>query len=340
MAINKMMTHKYIQYTMFLLMVNNWLSLSARTAQRPADMPDHFYLEWSGRSTDDSIQLSVGTFDWKNKLPVRNQNASNNLDSVLVNIEETLQRLPAEKSNILIHIHGLWANRKPFLEEITASLDEHIYADPTCPYGLIINVIWDSGYLYDRNRDVAYYKGQKTAGIVEHIKEITNRNKCTLSILCHSMGNRVLQGIVDSLDLDHRESPVFKKCIMAAPDIETDVFEVGKSFEKSEKIAESIVIYRHNTDRTLGMSKLINTPRLGLNGISGTANDFANIRLVDASLLNDEEFPSARLSRHRYYYTSPTVRQDMLAELSDIPTDKILNRSPLNRKNHFKLLFD
>lgn len=321
-------------------MISSISSLWQSSVMTRDTVPYHFYIEWSGKSVSDSINYRVGKLDWEKSKPIKNPYDDNSIDNMIQQIDFSLQSIAPEKSNILIHIHGLWANKKPFVEEINSTLDRHIYSSEDCPYGIIVNIIWDSGYIYDANKKVAYEKGQRSLELVTQLEKLCRGKNAKLSIMCHSMGNRVLQGMIDAADIPHRKIPIFDKCLMVAPDIESDVFEVSHSFEKSTLISNQIVVYRHNTDRTLGMSRLINNDRLGLNGITETANDFSNIRLVDASLLNDDEFQSAKFSRHRYYYSSPTVRRDILTELAGKSLSDSPKRELLNRKNHYKLIFD
>ncbi len=299
---------------------------------------EHYYIHWSETKATDDIKMELGNMVMDKKYkPVRHPYVEKgNIELWFENIQNSLASLPPDRQNILIHIHGLWANKSPFFSEITSSLHQHVFAQDTNPYGLVISIIWDAGFIYDHCRDVAYEKGKRSSTIIQSLQHITNQNQSKFSILCHSMGNRVLHGIVDECSKAEASSPIFDTCIMVAPDLESDIFSPHNSFNQSQRIANQIIIYRHNTDRTLSMSRLINNDRLGLNGLADLKDMNDNMRLVDVSLLNDEQFPSAKLSRHRYYYTSPTARKDILLSLSEASLDRY---QTLDAKNHYVLPF-
>ncbi len=315
-----------------------WFSGNSNVDPDTLAPTEHYYLHWSETKVSSDIQSEFGSMTMdKNYKPERHPfEKDKELENWLDSITNSLQLLPQDRQNILVHIHGLWANKNPFFGEITSSLHQHVFAQESNPYGLVISIIWDAGFIYDQCRDVAYEKGKRSASIIKSIQQITNRTQSKLSILCHSMGNRVLHGIVDEYLNTESVWPIFNTCIMVAPDLESDIFSANNSFGQSEKIADQIIIYRHNTDRTLSMSRLINNDRLGLNGLSDLGDVKDNMRLIDVSLLNDEQFPSAKLSRHRYYYTSPTARKDVLQSLSNANLDRY---QTLDAKNHFVLPF-
>lgn len=320
-------------------MINNWLSITPHADERLDSNPTHYYIEWGGQKITDDLDISVGTLNWDKKYPKKSTSDHNDLDTLMSEIQQTLLSLPEDKQNILIHIHGLWGNKHPFFGEMTQALDEHVLCDMSSPYGVIVSIVWDAGFIYNHSRDVAYEKGKRSVPIIKKLKSFVSGGEGKLSIINHSMGNRVFNGIIDNIGLIEQSEPIFDKCFMVAADIENTVFEKGQPYEHANKIAKDIIVYRHNTDRTLGMSRLINNDRLGLNGITNYETMPDNITVVDVSLLNDEEFPAAKISRHRYYYTSPTVRKDILAEVLDTPSSEIFNRQKMERKNHYKLIF-
>ena len=102
--------------------------------------------------------------------------------------------------------------------------------------------------------------------------------------------------------------------------------------------SKDIVLYVHNNDRVLGVSKVINDKnRLGLDGIQNLDKVSNAILQVDVSVIIDNEDAPSRLSNHIYFYMSPTVRKDIALFYQDLAKKKFPRRKKLNHPKRVRL---
>ncbi|NNF33428.1 MAG: alpha/beta hydrolase [Saprospiraceae bacterium] len=243
-----------------------------------------------------------------------------------------LESLPEEKRNVLIFIHGMWAHRDFFQEEQLSRMRKDVLKEGDSPYGMVISLIWHSGVNYHTNVIHANAVGRYLS---KSVSKILTLKADQFSVMGHSMGNRVFQGILSELDKEESKEPIFKKMLFIAADLEENIFSSDQPLGDIDRYIGESILYVHNNDRSLGLSRALNeNNRLGLNADAETLDDNESIKIIDVSAVKDNDGFGPSLSNHRYFYTSPTVRKDLYFSLHGL--DNPL-RVTLNDGRRFKL---
>jgi hypothetical protein len=297
----------------------------------------HFYIKISG--TDESnFELEYGrvTYD-SNYFPKREVDASiTSMDSMISTLFSTLaQSNTSDKLNILIH--GIWADKKFAWEKMIQSLSKDTFDNDDDLQKVILSIIWDSSFDYKKGVRIAGLKGDYLSTFLKDLLH-KNDSKYKINFLCHSMGNRVFQHMINESDLiDDSDEILIDQFVSVAADIESNIFEEGQPLQGLEKIVKDITIYIHNNDRTLGMSQLLNSSeRLGLSGVPDITALADNIRTIDVSVISDHDDLTSKIGNHRYFYTSPSVRKDIGRVLWN--KDFVSSKKELKDKSRLKLL--
>lgn len=330
-------------YTLISLFLMSNASLNV-SATPESGVSNHYYVELKGNEAEDySFQFGNVRYE-ENGTPVRMEFQSKNLQSskeqLLKNLNDRLLSLPAEKQNILVYIHGMWAHQPHYWKAHARKLQKGIFEKEQNPYGLVVSLIWECGMNYKSNVPLAYNKGKAFSSVVQEVVAVArNLEDTKISMLCHSMGNRVMQGFYEEIQMEY-EQPPFHNILMAGADLESDIFEKDKPLENIDRFTENVTIYVHNNDRSLKMSKLLNeNDRLGLQGVSDISKVSEIIEIVDVSIVTDNESFASKMSNHRYFCESPTVRQDILNCLCKNDEHLTETRKPLRDPRSFMLLF-
>ena len=102
--------------------------------------------------------------------------------------------------------------------------------------------------------------------LVKFLKEVINtKGKANLHILGHSMGTRALTNALNQISLTYPGKKLFKNIILAAPDIDKDVFE--GIFPDIIKTTDQITLYASSDDTALKFSETIHGgERIGQGG--------------------------------------------------------------------------
>ena len=287
--------------------------------------PHFFYMEVESEDST-SYDAKYGTYHLNGEMRVKkNPSTISKEEDFIRSVDSTLQLLPEDKRNILIYIHGMWAHRDFFQEEVLTRFREDVLSEGSSSYGLVISVIWHAGMNYFENAKHALTVGKHYSPIVD---EVLGLEVESISVICHSMGNRVFQGIIKNIDKPRQADPRIDKAILIAADLEENIFQEGQPLAEIGKYVKSPIVYVHNNDRSLGMSKALNeNDRLGLNADTETIVNNSIIKIIDVSTVDDNEGFGPSISNHRYFYTSPTVRQDLYYTLhgKDNPQRKNLD---------------
>ena len=172
------------------------------------------------------------------------------------------------------------------------------------------NVEWTVTHLKDFLKLVAKQSGAKKVHLV-----------------AHSMGNRAMTHALEKLSYsDAKDGPLFNQVVLAAPDIDADVFRRDLA-PRIVKTAEGVTLYASSNDKALAFSKTIHGfLRAGESGDNITivpGIDTIDVSVLDTSLLG-----------HSYYGSNKTVLIDMAKLLleSKPPTlrgslkEKVLNK--------------
>ena len=254
--------------------------------------------------------------------------------------------LDEDQSDVMFYIHGQWGNTKDFFEMSTKAMYKDIFEHDQNETGICISYIWDCKVNYKNNVKIALDKGKHFGDFTDQSLKLMGdlkdqKKPSEVNFLCHSMGNKVFQGVHSVLETKGFNSPPINILIQAGSDLIGNVYEAGQPMDNITEIVKEILIYRHNDDRTLKMAKLIyDHTRMGLDGLDLLEGAPDNITIVDVSIVDDNNDFASKFSKHRYYFTSPTVRQDMLYVLSGEEASSIANRKPMKRSRTYKLLYN
>jgi esterase/lipase superfamily enzyme len=140
-----------------------------------------------------------------------------------------------------------------------------------------------------------------------------------LHLLCHSMGNFVLQNTLDRMSKYNEGSMLprmFEHIFMCAPDVDDDVFEPGKALVRLPELARSISVYHNKGDTAMYVSDYTkgNPERLGLAGAAKPALLHNKIHQIDCS-------PIVRGLIEHSYFIAGRVNQDIRLSLQGLTHD-------------------
>jgi len=125
------------------------------------------------------------------------------------------------------------------------------------------------------------------------LKDLHDRSGATrIHLLAHSMGNRALTKVLRSI-ASEQTSPLFSQVILAAPDIDAEVFEKDIA-PAMLRAANRVTLYASSDDNALAASKKIHDfPRAGQSGASLIVLpglDTIDASGIDTSLLGHSYF--------------------------------------------------
>jgi esterase/lipase superfamily enzyme len=148
-------------------------------------------------------------------------------------------------------------------------------------------------YAYDR--ESAVYSRDALESVLQEM--VTDPNVGSISILAHSMGNLVAVEALRQMAIRNRRiSPKISDIMLAAPDIDVDVFRRQiAEIEASDK-SPPITVFVSQDDRALEISRRIagDEPRLGAIDPSvepyHTILQQANVNVVDLSKVTSDDF--------------------------------------------------
>jgi Alpha/beta hydrolase of unknown function (DUF900) len=174
------------------------------------------------------------------------------------------------ENKTLIFFHGWLTDRHRRFSRYVHGLHEQYIL--TKSVNRTITIIWHTGYK-------SYGKSRKKVEVLSqvfqadfndftafmHLLQANTALKSRFYLLCHSMGNYLFQQLFKHI---HDPKPCFQEYILAAPDLDCDVFEKGKDFENLYQMISKTTILRHENDRTLKISSfLLSKKRLGRCGL-------------------------------------------------------------------------
>jgi len=316
------MWSKFILITFSLLFTNTMMSQNT---------VHHFYIKVKGKhSKPEKYKLEFGEIvtNEKERIFYRKTNASS-LDEIRNTLQESIDN--KDNYDLNIYIHGMWANQKSVWKHTVKNLMYDLQ-NVSNKDQILFSIIWDTGVIYENSVSNAYTKGKYLSNFFYNLVE--NQTTSTkINVIAHSMGNRLFQGMTEHR-LPSSGKFIWKYICMGA-DLEENIFEKNQPFEFLPNLCENIIIYVHNNDRTLKVSSILNKDkRLGLVGIKDSLLNKDIFNIVDVSLITDNESIGATFSNHRYYYSSPLVREDMMKELQGVNNPK---RTLISKKNRYKI---
>ena len=166
-------------------------------------------------------------------------------------------------------------------------------------------------YTHDVNNAEA-----SVAHLKAFLKDVAARSGAeSITIIAHSMGSRTLTTALKEVGLEMRagDGPVVKEIILAAPDIDQDVFL--NVVEAVRRTAERVTLYASSRDKALQVSMALNGfPRLGdaTNGVVV----FNGGDSIDASVVGDN------ILAHSYFAETSVLADLHALIVHGFPPDK------------------
>lgn len=211
--------------------------------------------------------------------------------------------------HILFYIHGFNcmpnADVLPMAQKLQDTiLDEY----------LVIPIIWACDNDFGLVKD--YWDDQKSADnsvvqfsralmkFADWQKELPHKCSKDMSILAHSMGNRVLRGTLSEFAkyyCDGYMPMIFNTIYMVAADVRYDTLEDGNKGEYIADASDNLYVFYNTNDKALKASKIANLKnrrivrRLGLRGCKNELNNVVQINCTGA--MSD-------VLNHTYFYDS------------------------------------
>ena len=166
---------------------------------------------------------------------------------------------------------------------------------------------------YTADEETAQWSARNLAPVLKEVATSTGARR--LVIIAHSMGNRVLTLALESLANQHVSlSATLKEVVLAAPDIDTGVFEQMATAIRSS--ASHVTIYESTKDEALVASrKFHDFSRLG---DAKPIHVIAGFDVLDASTLETD------FLGHSYFASNDSI----LADIADLLDGK---SSPMSR---------
>ena len=274
---------------------------------------NHFVIRIDNVKQDPAF--TYGRFDTigqKLKINTTYSDKSSFLDS----IQASLNTLDSTNANILVHIHGLWADQKAFYEPNGYILQQEVFDSIKSNYGVILSLQWEGVMNYFHAFSLTKRVGELFANEVLDLDHLLQEQYSSrLGFFLHSMGHRVYDAMLDTIDLSGNDLKV-KHLISCGAEIENDFLQ-DQEVAKANINADEVAVFYNNNDRTLRMATFAKEGnRLGLKGPESTDTLPQNITIHNVSSINDFESRPGKMSRHRYYYDSPTVRHKIIEILT------------------------
>ncbi|NIM64092.1 MAG: alpha/beta hydrolase, partial [Acidobacteria bacterium] len=137
-------------------------------------------------------------------------------------------------------------------------------------------------------------------------------DRARIHLIAHSMGSRALTQalILAAEEINADDGPVFVNVILAAPDIDRDVFRdtIALKLLRS-RLAEHYTLYASSADKLLKTSQALQVyPRAGNADDGLVAIEHAQFHTIDASEAHSDWAPL----NHDYFVTEPRVIRDLI----------------------------
>ena len=155
-----------------------------------------------------------------------------------------------------------------------------------------------------------------------------------LHLLCHSMGNYVLQHALTSLiELNNQKHlpQLFQHIFMCAPDVDDNIFEQEQPMVNLHRLARQVTVYYNNGDLAMYISDYTkgNIDRLGHNGCARPLQLHNKVNQVNCSNI------IGGITEHSYYLWA-TVNEDIRQSIDETTNDDISRRrKPLSSQTWF-----
>jgi len=264
--------------------------------------------------------------------------------------EELRQKMKAQKTDLLLLIHG-------FASDFTTALERA--AQVKQEYGTAGRPVEVAVFSWPANGEmipeVSYYEDRTDAKasataiaraflkMLDYFRDIGPSKFCwqALHLVAHSMGNFTLRHALQEIIAQYpgRTLPrVFQNIFLMAADEDNDTLELGDKMARLPELAEAVHVYYASGDRALIISDTTkgNPDRLGSTGPRTLTNLPHKITLVDCRDVCETK-PDISDVRHQYYRKRPEVVADVRQVLAGMSPDLIPNRTFVAEKRSYRI---
>ena len=140
-----------------------------------------------------------------------------------------------------------------------------------------------------------------------------------LHLLCHSMGNYVLQNAlarIAEFSSGSRMPRLFEQIFLCSPDVDDDVLEPGQEMGRLHELGRCVSVYFNRGDNALRGSDITkgNPDRLGAAGVSRPALVHSKVHQIDCGRV------VGGLMEHSYYMDGH-INDDIKKSITGVPQD-------------------
>ena len=247
-----------------------------------------------------------------------------------------LQKQMLQRCDALVYVHGFnvtWEEAVGSALALQEMCNREGLGDPKQQAAVVL-FTWPSDGLalpfvsYKSDRTEAKASGYAFArGLLkvrDHLAAIADRaggRACPqdLHLLCHSMGNYVLQNALERIRAFTAGSAMprlFENVFLCAPDVDADALEPGKPMGDLHELARAVTVYHNVGDVALHVSDYTkgNPERLGSNGATRAGQLPDKVQQVDCSGI------VGGLVEHSYYLDG-RVNADILLSMDGVSVE-------------------
>ncbi|NGZ96193.1 MAG: hypothetical protein CV089_08715 [Nitrospira sp. WS110] len=258
-----------------------------------------------------------------------------------------LQAIMRKNTDVLLFIHGFnvsWTEAVGTALSLQEMLNHSPDGDPEQGVQVVL-FSWPSDGMalpfvsYKSDRSEAAGSGNAVGRAILKVRDFlaslrrADEELCKqdLHILCHSMGNYLLQNAVERCDAftpGNALPRLFEHIFLCAPDVDDTVLEEGQPLDQLHELARSVSVYHNRGDVALVVSDFTkgNPDRLGSNGPARPAVVHNKIHQVDCT-------PIVKgLAEHSYYLVGH-VNADIRMSIDGLQHD-----DPRRRRNRVGLM--
>jgi esterase/lipase superfamily enzyme len=227
----------------------------------------------------------------------------------------------------LLFIHGY---NNTFLDSMTAAADlvlkydlSHVFCFSWPSYGDWLNYKGDQAHAQQSAPAVGSWFANMLA-------QLSDKDPL-LHLICHSMGNRVLSGALQTIKVAAPHvlnKRYFEHAILAAADVSWDAFVQETQLKMLPPLSQWVHIYTNGNDLVLAISGTINhNARLGAFGPDQSFPQMPSQTIwIDCTAVGSLGEPGNPFSGHRHYRLSRPVIVDIQAVLSGKKPTEISGR--------------
>jgi len=235
--------------------------------------------------------------------------------------------------DLLFFVHGFHTDFTGALQSI-CRLEER-YVDANSPIKHIVAFTWPAMHRILRYRNDArdaelsgYTLARCYRMLIDFFRALFVRDHDSppldpcgknIHLLAHSMGNRVIENMLIELNRQKGDNitALFKEVILAASDVDWQIFEDPRAFYSLVNICQRVTVYYNTRDLALVVSETTKNAfnRLGKFGFRDRNKIPSHVYSVDCSKVRDQDGLQSELVQHWYYKESATVVNDIIEVL-------------------------